>query len=56
MINIHVIEAITYENNPYSGLEAWAGGSLWDLVESVSQINRTAALAILKNRGLLNEQ
>jgi len=37
-------------------LEDWVGESLWDLVESVSKINRTAALAILKNRGLLNEQ
>lgn len=33
--------------------EQWSGGSLWDLVEEVSKINRTAGLLILKKSSLL---
>jgi hypothetical protein len=33
--------------------ERWSDGSLWDLVEEVNKINRTAALLILKKSNLL---
>ncbi|MFX0204236.1 MAG: hypothetical protein ACFFCW_49700 [Candidatus Hodarchaeota archaeon] len=36
-------------------LEMWQGGSLWELVEIVSKVNRAAGIRILKKLGLLRE-
>jgi len=37
-------------------IDRWKGGSLWDLAEEVSKINRAASLAVLKKQGLLKEE
>jgi len=36
-------------------LSMWHGGSLWDLVDTASKVNRTAGVTILKNLGFVKE-